>query len=394
MIAADVAETLEMQLLPPNSKNGNEVLFAMPKSLAVNGRHGRCTLAERHQCDDIVDVRTPAEFADDHIPGAINAPVLSNDERAWIGTMYKQESAFQATRLGAALAARHIARHMETLFADRPRGWQPLIYCWRGGKRSGAMATWFNLVGWRARQLEGGYKAWRHHVLAGLERLPAALRCIVLTGPTGSGKTRLLQALGQVGAQVLDLEALARHRGSLLGRLPAWPQPSQRGFETALYSALSALDTRRPVFVEAESRRIGRLDLPTNLLQAMHASRCVRIQADLAQRIDFLLQDYAHLFVESERFKRQLGRLAHLHSRKTVARWQAMIDANERAQLFQELVQIHYDPAYRRSSGKHYRQAAAAPVFAYDPTAADARAQACALLEKLDLRQVARKECP
>ncbi|MBV2179604.1 tRNA 2-selenouridine(34) synthase MnmH [Castellaniella sp. MT123] len=345
----------------------------------------RCGLESLDQFDEIIDVRTPAEYADDHIPGAINAPVLSNEERVLIGTMYAQESPFKATRLGAALVARHIAGYLETLFADRPQNWRPLIYCWRGGKRSGSMTTWFNLIGWRARQLDGGYKTWRRHVIDTLETAPARLNCIVLTGPTGSGKTRLLQALGQAGAQILDLEGLARHRGSLLGDLPEQPQPSQRGFESALLRAIDGLDPAHPVFIEAESRRIGQLSLPDALLQAMHGGRCVRVQATLPQRIEFLLQDYRHLFDAPDAFKQTLERLVGLHSRQTIHDWQTLIDADRRAELFQALVQDHYDPAYRRSSHSHYDGLAQAPVFDYDPTDADGRQQALALMRQCGL---------
>ncbi|CAM5778640.1 tRNA 2-selenouridine(34) synthase MnmH [Castellaniella caeni] len=342
----------------------------------------RCGLDTLDQFDDVIDVRTPAEYADDHMPGAINAPVLSNEERVLIGTMYAQESPFKATRLGAALVARHIAEHLETLFADKPQGWRPLIYCWRGGKRSGAMTTWFNLIGWRARQLEGGYKTWRRHVMDALEVTPTQRRYVVLTGPTGSGKTRLLQALGAAGAQILDLEGLACHRGSLLGGLPDRPQPSQRGFESALLHALEALAPEQPVFVEAESRRIGQLSLPDSLLRAMHASPCVRVQVAMPQRIEFLLQDYAHLFAQPEHFKQLLERLISLHSRKTIEDWHALIDSDRRADLFQALVETHYDPAYRRSSHSHYTGLAQAPTFSYDPTVADGHSQAVELLHQ------------
>ncbi len=343
----------------------------------------RCGLDALGQFDEIIDVRTPAEFAEDHIPGALNAPVLDNQERAHIGTMYACESAFKATREGAALVARHIAEHLETTFADRPRNWRPLIYCWRGGKRSGAMTSWFNLIGWRARQLDGGYKTWRRHVIDALGTRPAGLDCIVLTGPTGSGKTRLLQALGQAGAQILDLEGLARHRGSLLGDLPGCPQPGQRGFESALLQAIEALDPDRPVFVEAESRRIGQLSLPDALLHAMHTGRCVRVQVSFAHRIDYLLQDYRHLFQAPEAFSQTLERLIGLHSRQTVRNWQALIAADRRAELFQALVEVHYDPAYRRSSQGHYAALADAPVFAFDPTGMNGRQQALSLMAQL-----------
>ncbi|HEX7387793.1 MAG TPA: tRNA 2-selenouridine(34) synthase MnmH [Castellaniella sp.] len=345
----------------------------------------RCGLDALGQFDEVIDVRSPAEYADDHIPGALSAPVLDNQERALIGTIYAQESPFKATRLGAALVARHIADYLETLFADKPRNWRPLVYCWRGGKRSGAMTSWLNQIGWRARQLDGGYKTWRNHVLSGLSSWPEGLRCIILTGPTGSGKTRLLQSLGHVGAQTLDLEGLACHRGSLLGDLPECPQPSQRGFETALHEAIHALKPEQPVFVEAESRRIGRLSLPDALLQAMRAGHCVRVRADMPQRIAFLLQDYRHLFDAPDAFSQKLEQLVGLHSHKTIAGWQDMIAHDQRAELFLELVEQHYDPAYRRSSQTHYEGLTQAQDFIYDPTANDHGTQARALMTQLSV---------
>jgi tRNA 2-selenouridine synthase len=332
--------------------------------------------------DEVVDVRTPLEFAEDHIPGAINAPVLSNEERVIVGTLYKS-SAFEATRLGAAMVARNIGHHLDTLFADRPRNWRPLIYCWRGGKRSGATTTWFNLIGWQARQLDGGYKGYRHHVLEQIDRLPPRLTYIALTGHTGTGKTRLLHALAEAGAQVLDLEGLARHRGSLLGALPESPQPSQKAFDTALAAALAKLDADRPVFIEAESRRIGRITLPVSLLDAFHAGRCVDVIAPLDARVTFLLQDYAHLFDTPQYFKDQLTRLIGLHSRQTVTHWHELIDAGERAQLFAELVERHYDPAYARSSLHSFSRIGDALEFGFDPSVAAPLDQARDLIGRM-----------
>jgi tRNA 2-selenouridine synthase len=333
--------------------------------------------------DEVVDVRTPLEYAEDHIPGAINAPVLSNEERAVVGTMYKQVSAHEATRVGAAMVARNIARHLETVFADRPRQWRPLIYCWRGGKRSGSMTTWFNLIGWRARQLEGGYKTYRHQVLQTLETLPGQFRYIVLLGPTGSGKTRMLEALGRACAQALDLEGLARHRGSLLGALPGHAQPSQKGFDTALAGALSKFTPDRPVFVEAESRRIGAVSLPLSLQQAFHQGDCVELDADREERIAFLLQNYSHLFDAPALFKQQLARLTALHGKETIARWHAMIDTDARAPLFGELIGLHYDPAYARSSHAHFTKMTHSRRFAFRPSAPDVDQQALQLLMAL-----------
>jgi tRNA 2-selenouridine synthase len=331
--------------------------------------------------DEIIDVRTPLEFAEDHIPGAINAPVLSNEERVIVGTMYKQVSPFEATRVGAAMVAHNIARHLETTFADRKREWRPLIYCWRGGKRSGSMTTWFNLIGWRARQLDGGYKTWRRSVVDALATLPSQFQFKVLAGHTGCGKTRLLNALAEAGAQTLDLEALAAHRGSLLGTLPGEPQPTQKAFDTALVSTLRRFDPQRPVFVEAESRRIGMIALPLALTEQIHRGTCIRVEAPHDERIALLLQDYSHLFDDAESFRALLTRLTELHGRAKIAEWHKLLDEGRRAELFQQLIDVHYDPAYSRSTAKHFGALADALVFPFHPTAADVPAQARRLLE-------------
>ncbi|MGN6652775.1 tRNA 2-selenouridine(34) synthase MnmH [Trinickia sp.] len=333
--------------------------------------------------DEIVDVRTPLEFAEDHVPGAINAPVLENEERVVVGTLYVQVSAFEATRVGAAMVARNIARHLETTFADRPRGWRPLVYCWRGGKRSESLAVWLNLMGWQARRLDGGYKTYRRSVLDALTALPQQFEYIVLTGSTGCGKTRLLRALANAGAQVLDLEHLASHRGSLLGALNGQPQPSQKAFETALVQAMRAFTAGRPVFIEAESRTIGRVALPDGLLGAMHRSRCIGVHAPHEERIAFLLEDYGQLFDTPDAFKAQLRKLIGLHSHQRVTHWCRLIDEDARDQLFDELIALHYDPAYARSSKTHFVELPHAIPFELHPNDADIDAQARALLDQL-----------
>ncbi len=332
--------------------------------------------------DDIIDVRSPLEYADDHIPGALNAPVFSNEERALVGTRYR-EAPFEATRLGAAIAARNIARHLDTTFAARPQGWRPLIYCWRGGKRSGSMTVMFNMIGWRARQLDGGYKTYRRATLDILDTLPTALRFVVLTGPTGSGKTRLLNALAQAGAQTLDLEALAAHRGSLLGPWPGQAQPTQKRFDTLLAARLRELDAARPVFVEAESRKIGAVALPATLLEAVHRGACVAVTASREDRAVFLRQDYAQLFDDPAGLKSQLLRLVGLHSRDTVAGWLRMIDEGRRDDLARALIDQHYDPAYARSSQAHFTRLPQALPVVFRPNDADVVAQARALLAAL-----------
>ena len=351
---------------------------------AATLKHLLATLDRLDEFDEIIDVRTPLEFADDHIPGATNAPVLSNEERVVVGTLYKQVSPFEASRVGAALVARNIAAHLDTTFADRRQGWRPLIYCWRGGTRSGSMTTMFNMIGWRARQLDGGYKTYRQSTLDALDTLPAALRYIVLAGPTGSGKTRLLSALAQAGAQTLDLERLASHRGSLLGAWAGVPQPSQKGFDTLLAQALRGFDPARPVFVEAESRKIGAVALPAALLAAMHVSPCVEVNSRREDRAAFLQQDYAQLFDDPASLKAQLARMIGLHSRERVGGWQALVDQGARAELARELIDRRYDPAYARSCHAHFTRLPQALRLDFRPNDADVVEQARALLARLD----------
>jgi len=310
--------------------------------------------------DAIVDARSPAEFAEDHLPGAINAPTLDDDERARIGTIYKQQSAFDAKRAGAPLAARNIAHHIEKLFADKPRGWRPLVYCWRGGGRSGALAHVLRQVGWDAVKLEGGYKAFRRQVVADLGEMPARLRFSVVCGATGSGKSRLLEALAEAGAQVLDLEALAAHRGSVLGELPDAPQPSQKSFETSIWTALSSFDAARPVFVESESKKVGNLRVPDALIETMRASPCVRLEADTATRVALLREDYAHFEADPGVLAQKLDCLKSLHGGDRIDSWKAQLARGEWDALVRDLLENHYDPAYRRSLFRNYRDAESA----------------------------------
>ena len=311
-------------------------------------------LSQLAEFDEIIDVRTPAEFADDHIPGAINCPVLSDEERITVGTLYKQVSPFEARKVGAALVAKNIAHHLETVFRDKPKSWKPLVYCWRGGQRSGAMSIILNQVGWAAHKLEGGYKSWRRDVLEKLENLPGKFEYRVVCGATGSGKSRLLEALAEEGAQVLDLEALACHRGSVLGGLPQQEQPSPKWFETTLVQALRSLDPARPVFVESESNKIGRLTVPSPLLQAMHRSPCVLLDTAREARIALLLEDYRHLIEAPDLLLERLQILLPFQGAKRIEHWTSLVRSGDFRALVDELLALHYDPGYLRSLGSHY----------------------------------------
>jgi tRNA 2-selenouridine synthase len=305
--------------------------------------------------DAVIDVRTPAEYAEDHVPGAANLPVLSNEERIEIGTLYRQVSAFQARKRGAALVAANIARHLQSpYFAERERRWKPLVYCWRGGKRSGALAHVLREIGWNATQLDGGYKTFRSAVIEQLAALPENFAFRVICGETGSGKSRLLHALAGAGAQVLDLEDLARHRGSVLGNLPNRPQPGQKAFDTSLWFALSRMDAARPVFVEAESKRVGDLRVPDALMQAMRGAPCIRLVLPFERRIDLLLEEYGHFFSTPEVLFTKLDSLTVLHGKVVIEAWKQLAATGEWRKLTSALLTQHYDPAYRRSTAGNF----------------------------------------
>jgi tRNA 2-selenouridine synthase len=304
--------------------------------------------------DALIDVRSPAEFAEDHLPGAVNWPVLDDAERARVGTLYKQVSTFEARKIGAALVSRRIATTLEQFVADKPREWRPLVYCWRGGQRSGSLSLVLAQVGFATAQLAGGYRAFRAQVREQLQTLPAQFQFTVIGGRTGSGKTRLLQALRAAGGQVLDLEALAAHRGSVLGGLPDQAQPTQKHFDTQVWQALRKLDPARPVFVESESRRIGRCQLPDTLLARMqNESQVVAVEMPMAARCELLLEDYAFFTQDVDALCERLEPLVELRGKAVVQHWQNLARAGDWAALLPELMRDHYDPLYDRSSKRH-----------------------------------------
>ena len=324
---------------------------------------------------DVIDVRSPAEFAEDHVPGAISLPVLDNEERARVGTIYVQESRFLARRIGAALVARNIARHLETALADRPGGWAPLVYCWRGGQRSNAMATVLEQVGWRVSLLDGGYKTYRRRVNAALYEAEPDFRVVLLDGGTGTAKTEILGRLQARGVQTLDLEDLAAHRGSLLGARRDRPQPAQKGFESALLARLDRLDRARPVVVEAESSKVGEINLPPVLWRAMQAAPRIEIAAPVAARARYLTTAYADIIADPAALEDILARLpVHLGKDRREG-WRELARAGAFTDLAASLVERHYDPAYERSRRGETRPAVDHIALGdLEPTALDAAA--------------------
>jgi len=326
----------------------------------------------------LIDARSPAEFALDGLPGAINWPSLTNAQREQVGALYVQVGAFEAKKLGAALVARNIAMHLEQHAAALPKDWQPLVYCWRGGNRSGALATVLGAIGFKVHVLRGGYKAFRGLVREQLSTLPLGLSWRVLAGPTGVGKTHVLHALQQQGAQVLDLEGLAQHRSSVLGLLPGTKQPSQKAFETRLWDTLRHLDRQRPVFVEAESKRVGNVTVPETLITAMRQAPCVHLNLPMAQRVQLLMRDYAHFVQDVAPFCERLEALVSLCGRQRVTQWQQAARSGAVGEAVQSLLAEHYDPRYHESIERNFAQSARGPhmpVSGIEPTAMHRAAQ-------------------
>ena len=334
--------------------------------------------------DVLIDVRTPSEFAQDHAPGAINLPVLSDAERAEVGTIYVQESRFTARRVGAAYVARNVADHLQTALATQGGGFHPLIYCWRGGMRSNAMATILAQVGWRTTVLAGGYRTWRRHVTARLYDGSLPFRLVLIDGYTGSGKTEVLHRLAALGHQVVDLEGLAAHRGSLFGALAGQPQPSQRMFESRLLGVLDGLDPTRPVIVEAESSKVGERMVPPALWQAMTTAPRIELSASPQARARYLARTYGDIAADRAALAEAMRRLPTPPGRKRLAAWGEMADAGAFEDLAAALMELHYDPAYRRSARRDARPSLGAVALA-GLEAADLEAAAREIVRRIEV---------
>ncbi len=333
--------------------------------------------------DTIIDVRAPSEFAEDHVPGAINLPVLSDAERARVGTIYTQESPFLARKIGAALVARNAASHIETVLADKEGGWRPLVYCWRGGQRSNSFASILKQIGWRVEVLEGGYKSWRRHVITLLHDTPLPHRFVLIDGNTGTAKTDILTRVARLGGQVLDLEGLAHHRGSIFGTVG--PQPAQKGFESRLAEALCCLDPARPVLVEAESSRIGEISLPGSVWAAMCAAPRIEVHASLDARARYLAEAYSDLTDDRDQMDALLRQLIPLQGHARVECWLGMASEGKFKDLAGDLMALHYDPRYEKSRARHsYDQLAQLDLGDMSEAARDRAAeQVVALLDGL-----------
>jgi tRNA 2-selenouridine synthase len=313
-------------------------------------------LAQLDTFSTIIDARSESEYALDRLPGAVNWPTLDDDERRIVGTEYKQVSAFDARKRGAVMAARNIATHIEAHTADKPKNWKPLTYCWRGGQRSGSLSLVLSQIGFDVHIIDGGYKAFRAEMLLDTARLASTFTYRVICGPTGSGKTRLLTSLAAAGAQVLDLEALAEHRSSVLGLIPGQPQPSQKQFDTRIWNALHRFDPARVVWAESESKKVGNVSVPDALMTALRESACARLELPVEERVKLLMEDYAFFVKDPDFFCKRLDVLKDLRGKAVIENWKTRVHSGHVEDVVRELLELHYDPGYATSTQRNYRQ--------------------------------------
>ena len=311
--------------------------------------------ALRGEYDLVIDARSQREYTEDHIPCALSLPVVDDEEYAEVGTTHRTDK-HRAYTIGVSYALKNISHSIDELVARYPKDARMLVYCFRGGKRSKLWFDALSTIGFRVDRLPGGWKAYRAWVRDQLDDLPGKFRYHVLCGPTGCGKTRLLSGLASVGAQVLDLEDLARHRGSLIGDIPGVTQPSQKWFDSLLVEKLRRFDPAKPVWVESESKKIGAIQLPGALLETIHAGRLFSLSAPMAERVALWREDYSHFERDLDAMMSRLHFLRPLIGAEEYARWENLARERRAPELFQRLMEAHYDPAYARSIGKNYPQ--------------------------------------
>ncbi len=287
----------------------------------------------------IIDVRSPDEFAQGHIPGAKNIPLFTNDERAEVGTLYKKAGRQAAIFRGLDIVGPKMSGFVKEGMKFAP-GKKLRIHCWRGGMRSESMAWLFSTTGFDVKLLDGGYKAYRKFVRTQFE---TEAKYVVLSGKTGSGKTEILHELINLGQQVLDLEGIAHHKGSAFGALGEKPQPTTEQYENILYDEWKSFDLNKPIWLEDESRFVGKVSVPEPLFYKMRSCSVIKVDMPLKLRVERLVKDYAG-FQNPEliaAIKRITKRLGDQHAKTAIE----AIENNDFKTAI-EIVLFYYDKTY------------------------------------------------
>ena len=296
--------------------------------------------------DDIIDVRSPNEYQEDHIPNSTNLPVLNNLERKEIGTIYKNKSAFIAKKIGASLVSANIANHIKKNLLTKPGNWKVLIYCWRGGQRSKSFATVLSEIGWQVYVLKGGYKTYRSSINKKIYTITKKRKFMIIRGPTGCAKTRILQRLKKIGANTIDLEGIAKHKGSLLGSNPNVNQPSQKLFESQIYIELKKIKEKKLIFIESESSKIGNLYLPSTIISKIEKSPSIEINTDIKSRVSYLIKDYKSFIKTKDSFNKLFAYANVKLGKDIVTAWKVNYNSKDWKKLAYQLIVEYYDPLY------------------------------------------------
>ena len=316
--------------------------------------------------DYVCDARAPSEYEDDHVPGAISTPVLDDEERKRVGTIYKQVDPFEAKKLGAALVAQNLRKIIDENFMACEKSTKILVYCWRGGERSLSLAHVLSRIGFDVHFAPGGYKRYRAGVLEWLRGMDQ-FSYHVVAGKTGCAKGKLLDALEAAGAQVIDLEVMANHRGSILGEEPgAREQPSQKLFDSRIACKARRFDPTRPVFVEGESSMIGKVQVPSTMWSGMRKGAVTQLEIPMSERVKWNRAGYQHFeTTETDRLLECIDVLVKRVGHERVNAWKALIAGGDWDAFVQDIPEEHYDSAYAAAAARSRPQEVenAKPLF-------------------------------
>ena len=298
----------------------------------------------------IIDVRTPLEYIEDHIPRSVNLAVLSNIQRHEIGIQYKENS-FLAKKIGAQLISANISNIISKIKFEKKE--KVLIYCWRGGLRSLSLYLVLKQIGYDVYLLEGGYKSYRRFVVNFLEKVAPNYKYNQIMGITGVGKTLFLKELSKQ-YQVIDFEGLAKHKGSILGNIPKQKQPTQKYFETLIYEKLINFNLKKNIWVEAESIKVGKLNIPSLIWKFMPSGKNIKLISSLDERVNYILKDYKYFTSNPNLMSEALKVLKQIIPKVDFQNIELSLKKKDYFELVRSLIVYHYDKAYKKTRAENH----------------------------------------